>query len=101
MQLIVSLDRSRRLTKKLYNANYSLPERIVIKAKAKMAPANTVNLGWRMAIIAAMKKVLSPISDTRMTERAAANACTKPRFSVGSSVPAVPLTKSVFCKQMK
>lgn len=32
---------------KIYNANYNyyLPERTVIKAKAKMAPANTVNLG--------------------------------------------------------
>ena len=54
--------------------NFVVPERTVITIKAPMAPAKTVNLGCRMAIIAAMKKVLSPISETRITEMDAANA---------------------------
>lgn len=45
-----------------------------MSAKAAMAPANTVSLGCFIAIIAAMKKVLSPSSDTTMTESEATKA---------------------------
>lgn len=72
--------------------NAKTPERIVIKAKAVIAPVNTVNLGCFIAMIAAMKNVLSPISDTKITEIEATNACTKPRFSPGTAlvVPGSP-----------
>ena len=40
---------------------------------------NTVIRGWRIAIIAAIKNVLSPNSDTMMTETAAINPCIKPK----------------------
>ena len=43
-------------------------DRMVIKKSAEMAARNTVSLLFRMARMAAMKKVLSPISETRMTE---------------------------------
>lgn len=75
-----------------------LPDKIVINARANMAPANTVNRGCLIAIIAAMKKVLSPISDTRITDKAAAKAWIKPKLSWGTSVPDVPFRVSVFCK---
>lgn len=52
----------------------NLPERIVISPKAVIAPRNTVRRGCRIAIIAAMKKVLSPNSDTIMTDKDAMNA---------------------------
>lgn len=47
-----------------------------------MAPMKTVNLGCLMAMIAAMKKVLSPNSDTTITERAATKAWRNPRSPV-------------------
>lgn len=62
-----------------------IPERIVISARALIAPTNTVNLGCFIAIIAAMKNVLSPNSDTTITDRDATNACTKPNLSCGFS----------------
>lgn len=74
-----------------------LPDKTVIKAKAKIAPANTVNRGCLMAIIAAIKNVLSPISDTRITDNAAAKAWKKPKFSTGSLFAVVPFTISTFC----
>lgn len=46
-------------------------------ASAVMAPANTVSRGWFMAIMAEMKKVLSPSSDTIMMLREATKACMK------------------------
>lgn len=52
----------------------NLPERIVISPKAKIAPRNTVRRGCRIAIMAAMKKVLSPNSDTIITDIDAINA---------------------------
>lgn len=73
-----------------------LPDKTVIKAKAKMAPAKTVSRGCLMAIIAAIKNVLSPISETKITDRAAAKAWKKPKLSAGSSVPGVPFKISVF-----
>lgn len=51
-----------------------LPDKTVISAKAEMAPVNTVSLGCFMAIIAAIKNVLSPISETNITEIDARNA---------------------------
>ena len=51
-----------------------LPDRTVISAKAAAAPTNTVRRGCRIAIMAAIKKVLSPNSDTMMTDRDAINA---------------------------
>ena len=43
-----------------------------------MAPINTVVLGCLMAMIAAIKKVLSPSSETIITERDAINAWRNP-----------------------
>ena len=48
-------------------ANPSKAESIVIKYRAESAPIKTTNLLFVMARIAAIKKVLSPISETRMT----------------------------------
>lgn len=53
---------------------FYLPERIVIKASAPIAPVKTVSLGYFIAIIAAIKKVLSPNSETTITEREATKA---------------------------
>lgn len=39
----------------------------VIKIRAETAARKTVRRAWRMAMMAAMKKVLSPISETMMT----------------------------------
>jgi len=47
-------------------------------AKAAMAPAKTVSRGCLMAIMAAMKKVLSPNSETIITEKEATKAWKKP-----------------------
>lgn len=55
----------------------NVDERTVIKKRALKAPANTVSRECRMAIIAAMKNVLSPISLTKMTEIEATKACQK------------------------
>lgn len=44
-----------------------------------MAPVNTINRGCLIAIMAAMKNVLSPSSDTRMTDKDAKNPCTNPK----------------------
>ena len=51
-----------------------VPDNTVIRAKAPIAPANTVILGCRMAMMAAMKKVLSPNSETMMTDKDATKA---------------------------
>lgn len=61
------------------------PDKIVISARAVIAPMNTVNLGCFIAIIAAMKNVLSPNSDTTMTDKEAMKACRKPTLSCGFS----------------
>lgn len=45
-----------------------------------MAPINTVSLGCLIAIIAAIKKVLSPSSETTITDKEATKAWIKPRF---------------------
>lgn len=58
---------------------------MVINARALIAPANTVNLGCFIAIIAAMKNVLSPNSDTTITDKDAMKACKKPNLSCGFS----------------
>ena len=50
----------------------------VINPRADIAPAKTNNLEYFMAKMAAIKKVLSPISDTMITERDAIKACTNP-----------------------
>lgn len=55
-----------------------IPDRMVISARALIAPMNTVNRGCFIAIIAAMKNVLSPNSDTTMTDKDAMKACRKP-----------------------
>lgn len=51
-----------------------LPDRTVISPKAETAPTNTVRRGCRIAIMAAIRKVLSPNSDTMMTDIDAINA---------------------------
>lgn len=60
-----------------------VPESIVINIRADIAPPKTINLGCLMAMMAAIKKVLSPISDTRITDMEAMNAWIKPTFSTG------------------
>lgn len=50
-------------------------ERTVISPSAAMAPAKMVERECLIARIAAMKNVLSPSSETMMTERDAPNAC--------------------------
>lgn len=57
---------------------------MVIKIRAVMAPANTVNLGYLIAIMAAMKKVLSPNSDTIITENEATKAGKNPTCAAES-----------------
>ena len=59
-----------------------IPDRSVISAKALIAPMKTVNLGCFIAMIAAIKKVLSPNSETTITDKEAINACKKPRLSL-------------------
>lgn len=51
-----------------------LPERIVITIRASIAPENTTSRECLMAMIAAIKNVLSPSSDTTMTDKAAMKA---------------------------
>lgn len=46
-----------------------LPDRTVIRARAAIAPENTVSLECRIAIITAINHVLSPSSDTIITDR--------------------------------
>ena len=50
----------------------------VIKPRAPIAPRKTMNLECLIAIMAAIKKVLSPSSDTIMTDIDATNAWIKP-----------------------
>lgn len=74
------------VSKEQRNADVTLPDRQVIRPRASMAPAKTVRRLYRMAMIAAMKKVLSPSSETMMTEIAATNAWINPRLPLlGSS----------------
>ena len=54
-------------------------DKTVIQPRADNAPLNTTILECFMDRMAAIKKVLSPISDTMMTESAAMKACMKPR----------------------
>lgn len=62
---------------------YQVPDKTVISARADIAPANTVIRECRIAIIAAMKNVLSPNSETTITESDATKACTNPSETVG------------------
>lgn len=69
-----------------------------------MAPANTTRRLYRMAMIAAMKKVLSPNSDTMMTEIEATKAWRKPRLPLpGSSIDTgfTGWGEDAFCKAQK
>ena len=52
----------------------STAERIVIKPRANIAPVNTTNLACRIDIMAAIKNVLSPSSETMMTDNEATKA---------------------------
>ncbi len=51
-----------------------LPDKSVIKIKAAIAPQKTVNRECLIAMIAAMNHVLSPNSDTTITDIEAINA---------------------------
>lgn len=64
----------------------SLPDSTVIKPKAEIAPTKTVSRGCLIAIMAAMKNVLSPNSDTIITENDATNAWKKPKLATGSEL---------------
>lgn len=48
-----------------------------MRANADIAPIKTIIRGCLIAIIAAIKKVLSPNSDTTITDNDATNACKK------------------------
>jgi len=63
-----------------------LPESTVMRPSAAMAPENTSKREWRIARIAAMKNVLSPSSDTMMTDSDATNAWTKLASITGADV---------------
>ena len=69
-----------RLAVSLIPGALILPDIIVITNSADSAPNNTVRREWRIAKMAAMKKVLSPISETMMTDREATRACRKPKL---------------------
>ena len=58
------------------------PDSMVIRKRAERAARNTVSLLFLMARMAAMKKVLSPISETRMTEMDSVNPWRIPRWWV-------------------
>ena len=53
-------------------------------ARAESAPRNTTTLECLIAIIAAIKNVLSPSSDTTITDREATKAWTKPTSNLVS-----------------
>lgn len=53
-------------------------ESAVMRARAAVAERKTVRLECRMAMIAAMKKVLSPSSETRIMLQEARKACVNP-----------------------
>lgn len=59
---------------------------MVINARALIAPDNTVSLGCFIAMMAAIKNVLSPNSDTMMTDKDATTAWRKPNLSDLSDV---------------
>ena len=67
------------VTFKFKTVSCNLPERIVMNISAPIAPANTMIREWRMDMMAVMKKVLSPSSETMMTENEATHAWMKPR----------------------
>ena len=52
----------------------NLPDITVMIKRAAIAPPNTTSRECRIAIIAAMKKVLSPNSETMITDNDATNA---------------------------
>ena len=49
-----------------------------MRARAEMAPRKTVSLLEVMAMMAAMKKVLSPNSETKITDSDSTKPCRKP-----------------------
>jgi len=66
-----------------------------MKARAEIAPPNTVRRGCLIAMMAAIKKVLSPSSETTIIEREAIKACMNPRF--GTDVWVVDPTMDGAC----
>lgn len=67
--LFVQIDIDRKKKK-----NCQVPDKTVMRARAVIAPANTIKRGCRIAMIAAIKNVLSPNSDTTITDNDAMNA---------------------------
>lgn len=59
---------------------FNLPDRTVMKMSADIAPVKTMALGCRIAMMAAMKNVLSPSSLTIIIDREATRACTNPEL---------------------
>ena len=57
-------------------------ERTVMRPSAPMAPVKTTNLECLIDIIAAIKNVLSPSSDTMMTDNAAMKPCKKSKLKI-------------------
>lgn len=55
-----------------------VPDRTVMKMSAEIAPVKTIARGCRIAIIAAMKNVLSPSSLTMIIDKEAMKACVNP-----------------------
>ena len=52
----------------------STADRMVIKPSASIAPVNTIDLACLIDIMAAIKNVLSPSSETMMTDKEATKA---------------------------
>ena len=63
-------------------AKPSTAERTVIKPSAHMAPVKTTNLECLIDMMAAMKNVLSPSSDTIITDNAAIKPCIKSMLKI-------------------
>eukprot|EP00964_Phaeocystis_antarctica_P047568 scaffold27521_cov62-Phaeocystis_antarctica.AAC.4 len=66
----------------------TIVERTVMAARAPTAPNQTVKRGWRMDMIAAMKKVLSPSSVPKITPIEAMKASPNPAIPVDAAAAA-------------
>ena len=65
------------------------PAKMVMMNSDEMEPKNTIILLWRMAIKAAIRKVLSPISETTIIEMATKKEVAAEDWSSVSPLPAV------------
>ena len=79
MVLVLSVDRQRTAGGSSIGATWpTIVERTVMAARALTAPNQTVKRGWRVDMMAAMKKVLSPNSVPKITPMEAMKASPNP-----------------------